>query len=89
VPVIVTSAEPRDLTAAQLGQLKIIDMRLAAAIGPCFVDVGTPLAATDGRLATAYDSGDGVHPNAAGHLVIARQLRSMLSLRRCVSVPPP
>lgn len=86
VPVLVTSTQPRNLTAAQLAQLRVIDQRLAASIGPCFVDVGSVLAAADGRLAAGFDSGDGVHPGEAGHRLISTKVQQTLDGGQCVRV---
>ena len=35
-------------------------------------------------LSPVYDSGDGVHPNDAGHAVIAGRVVSLIDSRRCV-----
>lgn len=86
VHVIVISTQPRNLDDSKLGQLNAIDQRLAASIGPCFVDVRQALAGADNRLASEYNSGDGVHPNEAGHQVIAARLRSVLDLGRCIKL---
>lgn len=88
VPVIVTSAQPRKLTDTQLADLREIDTRLAASVGACFVAVRTALAGADGRLAPGYDSGDGVHPNEAGHAVIAAQVSEILKAEQCVRIAP-
>lgn len=85
VPVVMTSSLPRNLTATQLSRLRAIDERLAANVGPCLVDIRQPLAAADGRLAAAYDSGDGVHPNESGHLIIANQVKQLIDSKKCVS----
>ena len=50
------STQPRNLPAAQLAQLPMIDDRLAAVVGNCFVGVRTPLAGPDGHLDPRYDS---------------------------------
>jgi lysophospholipase L1-like esterase len=84
VPVIVVSTQPRNLSYAQLSQLQQIDDRVSGLVSPCFVAVRTALAGPDGRLAPAYDSGDGVHPNDAGHAVIAARVVSLIDSRRCV-----
>lgn len=88
VPVIVMSSQPRNLAAVQLAQLRGIDTRLASSSGPCFVDVRSVLAATDGLLAVAYDSGDGTHPNEVGHRLFAVQVRAALDGGKCVRIPP-
>jgi lysophospholipase L1-like esterase len=88
VPVLVTSTQPRNLSDAQLARMRTIDQRLAASVGACFVEVRAALAGADGRLAPGYDSGDGVHPNEAGHGVIAAQVSENLKTERCVRVAP-
>lgn len=85
VPVVVTSTQPRNLTDAQLTNLRAIDTQLMASVGACFVEVRAALAGSDGRLAPGYDSGDGVHPNEAGHRVIADQVDKAIAARKCVS----
>lgn len=84
VPVVVTSSQPRNLNDVQLAQMRTIDQRLAASVGGCFVEVRQALAGADGRLAPGYDSGDGVHPNEAGHAVIATQVTELIKAERCV-----
>lgn len=84
VPVLVMSSQPRNLSDTKLAQLRAIDERMAAGVGGCFVDVRTPLSGADGRLPFSFDSGDGVHPNEAGHRVIATQVEVALNSERCV-----
>jgi acyl-CoA thioesterase-1 len=86
VPVIVLGTQPRNLTASQLALLQPLDQRLAALFSPCFVAVRVALAGADGRLAPIYDSGDGTHPNDAGHAVIAARVVSLIDSGRCVYV---
>lgn len=86
VPVVVTSTQPRDLSDAQLSQLAAIDQRLAAAVGPCFVEIRQKLAGTDGRLAAAYDSSDRVHPNEAGHSQIMASVKDVVEAGKCVQL---
>jgi acyl-CoA thioesterase-1 len=88
VPVIVLSTQPRNLTVSQLSQLRDIDARLRAYIGPCFVDVRTRLAGPDDQLAAAYNAGDGIHPNDAGHSVIAGAVRATVDGGACVRLVP-
>jgi lysophospholipase L1-like esterase len=42
------------------------------------IDTWTPLGGGSPRLNSAYDSGDGVHPNDAGHLLIGQVIRANL-----------
>ena len=44
------------------------------------IDTYTSLKGTGIELAAAYDCGDGLHPNAAGHAVIANLIKSKLGL---------
>ncbi|NQW94415.1 MAG: SGNH/GDSL hydrolase family protein, partial [Polaromonas sp.] len=81
--VVVVSTQPRYLSESQLSQLPLIDEQLSAAAGACFVDVRTVLAGANGQFAPQYDSGDGVHPNDAGHRLIAIQVRAAISNPAC------
>lgn len=84
VPVLVLSTQPRDLTDAQLAQLQQIDVQLSAAVGACFVNVRGLLAGPDGRIAPMYNSGDGIHPNDAGHRLIADTVLKTISSKTCI-----
>jgi lysophospholipase L1-like esterase len=84
---MVLSTQPRNLADAQRAQLALIDARLAPAVGACFVDIRTPLSGPDGRLAPSYDSGDGIHPNDAGHEVIFQRVDAALQSGLCVPAP--
>jgi acyl-CoA thioesterase-1 len=84
VPVVVLSTQPRNLDVEKLGRLQIIDQRLAAELGPCLAEVNKLLAGSDGRLSPRYDSGDGAHPNNAGHALIAGQVENLIKSERCV-----
>jgi lysophospholipase L1-like esterase len=85
--VLVLSTQPRDLPDPQRAQLPLIDERLAAETGGCFIDIRTPLAGGDNRLAPGFDSGDGIHPNDAGHEVIFQRVNATLSSGRCIPAP--
>lgn len=86
VPVIVLSTQPRALTAAQQQQLLDIDQRLIKEVGTCFVAVHARLAGPDDKLAAIYDSGDGIHPNEAGHAVIAGAVETVMRSGTCVKL---
>lgn len=86
VPVLVTSTQPRNLTDTQLATLRAIDTRLAASVGPCFVEVRQILADAGGRLATTFDSGDNVHPNDAGHERIYAGIQTAIDSGRCIKL---
>ncbi|WP_341679443.1 SGNH/GDSL hydrolase family protein [Niveibacterium sp. SC-1] len=84
VAVMLLSAQPRDLSTALLARMPELDAQLAAMAGDCFVPVREALAGADGKLSPLYDSGDGVHPNAAGHAVIADRVKSVIEAGKCV-----
>ena len=84
---VMLSTQPRNFPDAALALLPMIDARLAPSFGDCFVDIRTPLAGTDGRMAPSYDSGDGIHPNDAGHAVIFQRVDAALQSGRCVTAP--
>ena len=86
VPVIVTSSQPRNLSDVQLARLQEIDERLAAGVGGCFVDVRAGLAGPDRRLASGFDSGDGVHPNTDGHQKIFTTIRQLVDGGYCIKL---
>lgn len=86
VPVIVISSQPRSLPAPKQAQLLAIDERMASAAGGCFVKVHASLAGPGDALAAAFDSGDGAHPNDAGHSVIANAIDAVLRGEGCVRV---
>lgn len=82
--VIMLSTQPAALTAGQLALLPQIDSRVSAEAGSCFVAVREALAAPDGTLHPAYDSGDGLHPNEAGHALIHSRVASVIDSGLCV-----
>jgi lysophospholipase L1-like esterase len=85
VPVMVLSTQPRQLSPELLQRMQQIDMALMQEVQDCFVPVHADLAGANGLLALAFDSGDGVHPNNAGHTVIFRKIQGVLNAGRCVS----
>jgi len=86
VAVLVQGTQPRNLPDAQRALLAQIDNRLATLIGACFVEVRSAVAAADGRIGAAYDSGDGVHLNDAGHALIFARIKAVLDAGSCVKV---
>jgi acyl-CoA thioesterase I len=84
--VIILGTQPLNLPAAQLALLPQIDARVSAGVAPCFVEVREALAAPNGTLAPQYDSGDGVHPNDAGHAVIFNLVKNVIDSGQCVRV---
>lgn len=88
VPVMMLSTQPRNLSDAQRVMLKDINASLAAKLGPCFINVFDGIAAPDGRISSAYDSGDGVHPNEAGHKIIASTVQTAIEGGKCIRAVP-
>jgi lysophospholipase L1-like esterase len=52
---------------------------LVQAAYPRYIDCYTPLLGTGDSMAPAYDSGDTIHPNSAGHLVIANTIKAAIT----------
>lgn len=84
VPVMVLSTQPRTLSPEHLHRLQQIDAALLQKLKECFVPLHADLAGPNGQLAPAFDSGDGVHPNDAGHSLIFRKIQGVLKTGRCV-----
>ncbi len=85
--VIVLSTQPRDLSPTLLALLVEIDAAMSAAVGPCFVAVRADLAGSDSKLNNLlYDSGDGIHPNDAGHALIHTKVRALIDSSTCVNL---
>ena len=89
VAVMILSTQPRALPVSQLAMLEQIDAQLSASVGSCFVAMREALAGPDSRLDPRYDSGDGVHPNDAGHALIDEQVRAVVDSGRCVDAASP
>lgn len=89
VAVVIQGTQPRNMNDAKRALLPQIDAQLALAVGSCFVEVRSSLAAADGRIAAAYDSGDGVHVNDAGHALIHSRIMSLLDVGTCVKAQAP
>ncbi len=89
VNVIMLSTQPRDLSPAQLARLEEIDVGVSAVAGACFVAVRADLAGLDSKLNPAYDSGDAIHPNDAGHALIHQRVRALIDSGTCVTLGAP
>lgn len=86
IPVMVLSSQPRNIAADLLQRMDMVDALLLKQVQDCFVPVHAALAGVDGRLASVYDSGDGVHPNNSGHAVIYQKIQDALNLGKCVRI---
>lgn len=88
VPVMVLSSQPRnDAGPAARTAMREMDAALAAALGPCFVDVRDALADAEARIAPAYGAGDGVHLNDAGHALVFDRLWAAIDTGACLTLP--
>ena len=78
--VVVLSTQPRnDASTSRRATFRAIDAAMATEAGACFVAVRTALEDDSGGLSTGFDSGDGVHPNDAGHALIHERLRAVVT----------
>jgi hypothetical protein len=70
VPAWISTTQPRNLSES--GRLNLMAMRDStfARYGHKAIDFWTDLARPDGRINPAYNSGDGVHLNDAGHRIL-------------------
>lgn len=62
---------------------------VAAPYAPCFIDVFAALADSSLGLALEFDSGDGNHPNDAGHAVLFRLARDIVKPYVCAKTRCP
>lgn len=88
VPVWITTTQPRNLSAA--GRDSLIHMKdwIMATFPDSYIDFWTGIAATDGSILPAYNSGDGVHLNNAGHhILFERVTGSNLVDSMCTDIP--
>ncbi len=88
VPVWITTTQPRNLSAA--GRDSLIHMKnwIMATFPDSYIDFWTGIAAADGSILPAYNSGDGVHLNNAGHRILFnRVISSNLIDSLCTDMP--
>lgn len=84
--LLVLSAQPRNMSPEKQQLLTDLNHLLKPVLTDCFVDVYTPLAGGSG-LASAFDSGDGVHVNDAGHALIFNAVKAALQSDKCIKLP--
>ena len=70
VPVWVTTSQPRNFSGAFLDSLKKLRDTTFVRYGRYAIDFWNDLAAPSGTILPAYDSGDGIHLNDAGHRIL-------------------
>jgi lysophospholipase L1-like esterase len=95
VPVFFVSTAPKDLGTSERQALRdwaeAMTMRFsscwapgrAAEYSPCFVDIFEPLASSSLGIDAAYNAGDGIHLNDAGHQVIFEAARDVVTPYVC------
>jgi lysophospholipase L1-like esterase len=81
--VIVLSTQPRNLDVEKRRKLLEINARLQSVVTKCFVNVHSPLADKEDLLARIYNSGDGVHPSAQGHVLISTLIGWLIDTNTC------
>lgn len=86
IPVLILSAQPRNMAKEQQQKLLELDQLLRPLVGPCYVDLYQQLVGADGNLASQYNAGDGVHLNDAGHQIVFNAVSQRLADRQCVSI---
>jgi lysophospholipase L1-like esterase len=76
IPVYVATTQPRNLSDDLKENLKNMRDSINRYMGDNAIDFWTDLANADGTIATAYDSGDGVHLNDAAHILLASRVEA-------------
>ena len=85
IPLFLTTTQPRNLTLAKRTVLRDEAIAVRATFGAIVIDIYDELAdSNDLRLKTIYDSGDGKHPNDAGHNYLFETVRDKIA----TLVPP-
>jgi lysophospholipase L1-like esterase len=74
VEVWVTTTQPASLEPIDRQRLQHARDVIIGRFGDHAVNVWAGLATPDGSLGPAYDSGDGIHLNAAGHLLVSERV---------------
>ncbi len=76
VDLWITTTQPRNLNSSQRAQLITMRDWINQQFGLKAVDFWTTVANADGTINSTYNSGDGIHLNDAGHLVLFNSLLS-------------
>lgn len=70
VPIWITTSQPRNISSGQRAELITLKDWINSTYGTKSIDFWTTIANSDGTVASAYDAGDGIHLNAAGHAIL-------------------
>ena len=79
VEVWVTTTQPARLAAPERQRLQNARDAIIGRFGAHAINLWPGLAAPDGTLAPAYDSGDGIHLNAAGHQLVSERVTAAVT----------
>ena len=74
VPVWITTTQPRNLSQEGRDNLMAVRDSTYSRFTEKAIDFWSGLAQPDGRIDSAFDSGDGVHLNDAGHEILFRRV---------------
>jgi lysophospholipase L1-like esterase len=74
IPVWISTTQPRNLSDS--GRQNLMDMRDStfARFKDKAIDFWSGIAMSDGTINPGYDSGDGIHLNAAGHTILLKRV---------------
>lgn len=88
VPLFVTTTQPRNFSAAQVQKQMAVKDSLLARFGTYAIDFWTGIADSNGLINPAFNSGDGVHLNNAGHQLLFQRVADMLIPNRITDSLP-
>ena len=88
VPLFVTTTQPRNFSAAQVQKQMAVKDSLLARFGANAIDFWTGIADSNGLISPAFNSGDGVHLNDAGHQLLFQRVADMLIPNRITDSLP-
>lgn len=74
IPVWIATTQPRNLSATGRANLMAMRDSTFARFGSRALDFWTAIAQADGTIAPAYNSGDGIHLNNAGHRLLFQRV---------------
>jgi lysophospholipase L1-like esterase len=88
VPLFVTTTQPRNFSPAQVQKQIAVKDSLLARFGANAIDFWTGIADSNGLIYPAFNSGDGVHLNDAGHQLLFQRVADMLIPNRITDSLP-
>lgn len=88
VPLFVSTTQPRNFSPALVQKQMAVRDSLLARFGANVIDFWTGIADSNGLIHPAYNSGDGVHLNNAGHKLLFQRVADMLIPNRITDSLP-